>query len=479
MLWLKFGASQPAVVLWSFCNEVGCNNESSAKPWRARTYEVDGTRPVTQNAIRTNLSTAFLDVQGFSHKSGSVFDTFHQTFPEKPTLATECCSCLSQRGEDEDACPNPRPGGCTEGCHIDCKGNYVGNETSGQFYNNEISQCTATQVIESDNRTFMSGTFVWSGFDYYGESRGFPQTTKCRGAVGDVAGFFKESSGWLRAWWLANIPPTDAGRPPVSTRLNFSIFIPETWIPGYGAAAGSSTRTVHVYTNAPLVELLINDRSVGKQPMPYFGTATFPNITYESGNLTAVGYDAAGAVVTSTSKLTPGPPTQLRLGIDAPNPSTGTGDALVLDGLDTAMIRAEVLDASGNLAANASTNNITFRIVSGPGMIIATHNGDPSTHVDPHGDTHPGYHGLARAFVRTTVDAASRPERRAMMLEMQPDLVSGWPARVAAPGTEDVEGTEIVVQATSPGLQPAQVAIPVTTDASKLPRAVAANSVRF
>ena len=124
----------------------GCANESSAKPFREETYKFDGTRPVTQNRHATDLSTRYLDVQGFSHKKPKDFDQFHKMYPKKPTLATECCSCLSQRGVDQDECPNPRPSGCLEGCRIDCHGNYTGNQTDGIFYNNEISQCTAVQV---------------------------------------------------------------------------------------------------------------------------------------------------------------------------------------------------------------------------------------------------------------------------------------------------------------------------------------------
>ena len=61
-----------------------------------------------------------------------------------PLMATECCSCLSQRGVDFDACPNPRPSNCvernaTDACRIDCDGAYVGQNTSGRFFNNEIS----------------------------------------------------------------------------------------------------------------------------------------------------------------------------------------------------------------------------------------------------------------------------------------------------------------------------------------------------
>ena len=46
---------------------------------------------------------------GFSHKHAEDFTKFHQANPSKPLLATECCSCLSQRGEDYDTCDKPRP----------------------------------------------------------------------------------------------------------------------------------------------------------------------------------------------------------------------------------------------------------------------------------------------------------------------------------------------------------------------------------
>merc|ERR1712100_531251 len=43
--------SHPSVIMWSFCNEVGCNNESAAKDFRNVTYAFDSTRPVTQNHL--------------------------------------------------------------------------------------------------------------------------------------------------------------------------------------------------------------------------------------------------------------------------------------------------------------------------------------------------------------------------------------------------------------------------------------------
>ena len=93
-------------------------------------------RPVTQNHHGTALSSQYLDIQGFSHKHPSDFKQFHEENPTKPMLATECCSCMSQRGVDQDVCPNPKDGGCVNGPAV----------KPGTFYNNNIGKCTSEQA---------------------------------------------------------------------------------------------------------------------------------------------------------------------------------------------------------------------------------------------------------------------------------------------------------------------------------------------
>eukprot|EP01062_Namystynia_karyoxenos_P053520 TRINITY_DN4338_c0_g1_i1.p1 TRINITY_DN4338_c0_g1~~TRINITY_DN4338_c0_g1_i1.p1 ORF type:complete len:979 (+),score=225.56 TRINITY_DN4338_c0_g1_i1:75-2939(+) len=445
--------SHPSIIIWSFCNEVGCireYGEKSAKYFRNITYAFDGSRPVTQNHLGTDVSTDYLDVQGLSHKMGPVFDEFHETHPAKPMMSTECCSCLSQRGTDQDFCPNPKDG-------VTCPG-----AEYGTFYNNEISQCTATQIAASDSRPFVAGTFVWSGFDYYGESRGFPQTAKCRGAIADVAGFAKETSYWLRAWWLSNISSSDHGRPPLPEST--TVYFPETW----RTPASGANRTVHVYSNAPRVSLWLNGRLVGSQDMPFFGTATF-SVKYEPGNLTATAEGQGGGLLAAFTKMTPSVGRSLRLSLDAPSASTGTGSAVVADGEDVAMLRAEVLDADGRLAVDSNVS-ITFAVTQGPGRLWATHNGDPANQQAPHGATHTAYHGLARAIVRTTVDAATPLWHRRRVRYIDAD--GGRLTRIA-PDAAPVS-TTITVRATAPGLPAAQLDIPVSSDLADSPLAVAA-----
>ena len=63
----------------------------------------------TQTKESIVLSVHTTPTIGFSHKHAEDFTKFHQANPSKPLLATECCSCLSQRGEDYDTCDKPRP----------------------------------------------------------------------------------------------------------------------------------------------------------------------------------------------------------------------------------------------------------------------------------------------------------------------------------------------------------------------------------
>lgn len=87
----------------------------------------------------------------------------------------------------------------------------------------------------------------------------------------------------------------------------------------------------------------------------------------------------------------------------------------------------------------------------------------------------PAYHGLARAFVRTTVDAATPLWHRNRLLEI--DLESGQGSSVTISTADDIEAADIVIQAAAPGLAPVKFNIPVSTSQEHLPLAVAALAV--
>ncbi len=139
-----------------------------------------------------------------------------------------------------------------------------------------------------------------------------------------------------------------------------------------------------------------------------------------------------------------------------------TGSALLLDGHDAALVRAAVVDAHGHVVWGAS-HNVSFAVVSGPGVVLGTHNGDTRCH-EPNGvPWRSAYHGLVRAVVRVAA-ATARPDAERKLM-----------AFVDRKGAADLASpaTSIVVQASAPGVAPATISVPTSLDASHGVMAVA------
>jgi hypothetical protein len=95
------------------------------------------------------------------------------------------------------------------------------------------------------------------------------------------------------------------------------------------------------------------------------------------------------------NRYTNGKAAKLALSLDCPSKITGTGEALLLDGQDAALVRASVLDSAGRVM-HLATNIITFQVISGPGIVQGTGNGDPHCHEPNNAPWHSAYHGLVR-----------------------------------------------------------------------------------
>ena len=112
------------------------------------------------------------------------------------------------------------------------------------------------------------------------------------------------------------------------------------------------------------------------------------------------------------------------------------------------MVRCTIVDSAGYVIPSA-TYNITFTVLSGPGRVTGTHNGDPASHVVASSPTRPAYHGLARAFVRTTTMAVGPQSIRRLLAAI--DLDSGHVTTVDT--SDQPTAVPIVLQASAPELQ--------------------------
>ena len=188
--------------------------------------------------------------------------------------------------------------------------------------------------------------------------------------------------------------------------------------------------------------------------------------------------DASGRAVASETASSFGNAHALALTLDAPSVATGTGRAVYLDGKDVALVRCTVVDAAGN-TVHTSAANVTFAVAAGPGVVWGTGSGDPSDHNHNHNPLRASYHGLARAIIRSTVDAAGKDADRALRKLVNLDAGTG-PGMASIELDADAAGASaggITVRASSPGLGSATLVIPTSTDPADAPLEAARQSI--
>jgi len=151
----------------------------------------------------------------------------------------------------------------------------------------------------------------------------------------------------------------------------------------------NKTKVVSVYTNAKDVELTLNGKSLGKQPVSKYDKATFV-VEFEAGTLKAVGGGVSDEVVTA------GAAAALALVVE-------TKETLDADGADVSLLTAFVNDKDGNVVLGDAPT-LKFE-VSGACSLLGLGNGDPTDHsVEGTLGTKERrtYGGLARAIIQST-----------------------------------------------------------------------------
>ena len=428
--------NHPSVLIWSFCNEVECEqlpgDNTTQFAFRSAVTTHDPTRPTSYNAIPDLSTTAIdlaADLHGFSHVHPDDFARYRAQHPKKPIVSSECCSCQTQRGENSLHEPSV-------------------------LFTNFDGDCLQQQVAWSDNLTYVAGTLgVWTLMDYYGEPSNWPHISSSFGQF-DLTGYPKAHAYWYQAWWLCDVAVTDAGRPPLDAC--YVVHVAEQWDDTVPPS------TIHIFSNAPLVELILNDRSLGTKKMPRHGYVAF-NVTYTPGTLVAVARSQRGNALANHTRTSPHSSTGLRLSLAIPSPETGTGTAVIADGHDAALLRVEVVDERGAVVSHA-TDMVTFHVVSGPGLIVGVGNGDPSCHEHNRVSARSTYHGLASVMVKVTLDCTTTNHDLLQHIDVDSNSSSIVVAESCPPSLEP-----IIVEATASGLSSSnRVSVPVSNTLSPI-----------
>lgn len=337
---------------------------------------MDTTRVVTagNNEVSPGnhlFRSGALDVYGFNYHHQD-FAPFPQTFPGKKLHISESTSGLMTRGYYE--MPSD---------HM-----YIRPDSWDKPFDLPIHMCSAydnchvpwgsTHEVtwnEVKKFPFVSGLFVWTGFDYLGEPTpfGWPSRSSFFGIV-DLAGFPKDIYYMYQSEW------TDK---PV-----LHVF------PHWNWKEGETVDIWAYYNQADEVELFLNGVSLGSQSKTDSTFHVWWRTEFVPGTLKAVSRKNGKEVMVKEIR-TAGEAASLVL--------TADRQTLSADGTDLAFITVDVVDQQGNIVPYAD-QLIRFS-VEGNGFIAGTDNGDQNDSRSLKAPERNAFFGKALVVVQNTGEA--------------------------------------------------------------------------
>jgi beta-galactosidase len=348
--------NHPCVFIWSIGNEILEQWDTSGlhltKELAQIVKNLDSTRPITSNLNAPNpsnylIKSGALDLIGFSYNSGSFAD-FLKTFPAKKFIGSETNSSLQTRGYYE------MPSDSVRLWPVRWDIPFTGGNP--EFACSSYDNCRAPWGTLHETNwklikkyDFLSGMFMWTGFDYIGEPTPYswPARSSYFGVI-DLAGFPKDAYYFYQSEW------TDK---PV-----LHIFPHWNW-------KENDTIDVWAYTNIDEVELFLNGKSLGAKKKTEEIMHLQWKVAFQQGVLVAVGKRKGEEIKREVIK-TAGEPFCLALQADR--------NLIKPDGSDLSFITVKVLDKNGNVVPN--TDNLIKFEVKGTGFIAGVDNGDPTSH---------------------------------------------------------------------------------------------------
>lgn len=377
--------NHPSVFAWSIGNEIREQFDSTGVTIGRELVNIvkqlDNTRPVTSALSDADPKKNFiyqsgaLDLVGLNYHQ-EVYADFQKNYPGQQFIGSENMSALATRGHYD------MPSDSIRRWPKDGKTPLKdGNaDLSVSAYDNVSAYWGSTheetwKIIKKYD--FLSGLFVWTGFDYIGEPTPYlwPARSSYFGIV-DLAGFPKDVYYMYQSEWTSK---------PVLHLL-----------PHWNWKPGQTIDVWAYYSNADEVEAFLNGRSLGVRKKTGDDLHVMWRVKYEPGTLKAISR-RNGKVVMTTQVNTAGKPYKIQLKADR--------SSIKADGKDLSYITVSVVDNEGNLVPDA--NNLVHFNVKGQGRLKGVDNGS-QTDLDPFiSDRHRVFNGLGLAIVQSDLKASN------------------------------------------------------------------------
>ena len=358
---VKANRNHPSIVMWSIGNEIPEQWSEEGRQLAIRlqglVHSLDPSRLVTQgmdrvdNALASGFAQA-MQVPGLNYrlnKYQKAYDTLTHGF----LLGSETASTVSSRGTYYfPVTPT------NKGVHPD-----------GQCSGYDVEWCSWSNLPDDDwqwqdDKDWVIGEFVWTGFDYLGEPTPYDEYWPSRSSyfgICDLAGLPKDRYYLYRSHW---------------NKKEHTIHLLPHWT--WGKDKVGQVTPVYCYTDYDEAELFVNGKSQGrikKNPKERLDRyrLRWNDVKYEPGEVKVVVYDVNGNIAGEEVMRTAGKPAALKTDVWTQN-AQGT---LKADGEDLAYITVGLSDNKGTLIPDA-TDQLSFE-VSGQGTFRAVCNGDATS----------------------------------------------------------------------------------------------------